>query len=132
MLKELQQKKSHIAVVLDEYGGTVGIITLEDILEELVGEIWDEHDEVSHEIEVKSEKECIISGNVNLDKVFEVLNLEMEEEHINALTLNGWLMNMLERVPRENDEVTYKGFKLKVLKMHEKCVEKVQIINTMV
>lgn len=130
LLKELQQKKSHIAVVLDEYGGTVGIITLEDILEELVGEIWDEHDEVSQDIEVKSEKECLVSGNANLEKVFEVLNLESDEEHIKALTVNGWLMDILGRVPKENDSITYKDFTITVLEMDENRVEKVQILNT--
>lgn len=129
LLKELQQKKSHIAVVLDEYGGTVGIITLEDILEELVGEIWDEHDEVSQDIEVKSEKECLVSGNANLEKVFEILNLESDEEHIKALTVNGWLMDILGRVPKENDSITYKDFTITVLEMDENRVEKVQILN---
>lgn len=129
LLKELQQKKSHIAVVLDEYGGTVGIITLEDILEELVGEIWDEHDEVSQDIEVKSEKECLVSGNANLEKVFEVLSLESDEEHIKALTVNGWLMDILGRVPKENDSITYKDFTITVLEMGENRVEKVQILN---
>lgn len=129
LLKELQQKKSHIAVVLDEYGGTVGIITLEDILEELVGEIWDEHDEVSQDIEVKSEKECLVSGNTNLEKVFEVLSLESDEEHIKALTVNGWLMDILGRVPKENDSITYKDFTITVLEMDENRVEKVQILN---
>lgn len=129
LLKELQQKKSHIAVVLDEYGGTVGIITLEDILEELVGEIWDEHDEVSQDIEVKSEKECLVSGNANLEKVFEVLSLESDEEHIKALTVNGWLMDILGRVPKENDSITYKDFTITVLEMDENHVEKVQILN---
>lgn len=129
LLKELQQKKSHIAVVLDEYGGTVGIITLEDILEELVGEIWDEHDEVSQDIEVKSEKECLVSGNANLEKVFEVLSLESDEEHIKALTVNGWLMDILGRVPKENDSITYKDFTITVLEMDENRVEKIQILN---
>lgn len=130
LLRELQQKKSHIAVVLDEYGGTVGIITLEDILEELVGEIWDEHDEVSQDIEVKSEDECIISGNANLDKMFEYLDIEMEEEEEpDVLTLNGWLMDQLGRVPEVNDTFSYKGFCFTVLEMDEKRVEKVQVIN---
>ncbi len=129
LLKELQQKKSHIAVVLDEYGGTVGIITLEDILEELVGEIWDEHDEVSQEIEIKSETECIVSGNANLEKVFDYLKLDVEEEETNALTVNGWLMDQLGRVPEVNDTFAYKHIKLTVLEMDEKRVEKVQIIS---
>lgn len=129
LLRELQQKKSHIAVVLDEYGGTVGIITLEDILEELVGEIWDEHDEVSQDIEVKSERECWVLGSANLEKVFEFLNLDEDTEEIQALTVNGWLMDKLGRVPMEQDCITYENLTLTVLKMHDKRVEKVQIIR---
>lgn len=129
LLRELQQKKSHIAVVLDEYGGTVGIITLEDILEELVGEIWDEHDEVSQDIEVKSEDECIISGNADLDKVFEYLDLEAEAEELDVLTLNGWLMDQLGRVPEVDDTFEHNGFCFTVLEMDEKRVEKVRVIN---
>lgn len=129
LLRELQQKKSHIAVVLDEYGGTVGIITLEDILEELVGEIWDEHDEVSQDIEVKSERECWVLGSANLEKVFEFLNLQEDAEEIQALTVNGWLMDKLGRVPMEQDCITYKNLTLTVLKMHDKRVERVQILR---
>lgn len=129
LLKELQQKKSHIAVVLDEYGGTVGIITLEDILEELVGEIWDEHDEVSQDIEIKSEDECIVSGNANLEKVFEYLQLEIDDE-IDALTVNGWLMDQLGRVPEMEDKVEYHNFEITVIEMDDKRIEKVRIIRT--
>ena len=128
LLKELQQKKSHIAVVLDEYGGTVGIITLEDILEELVGEIWDEHDEVSQDIEIKSEGECIVSGNANLEKVFEYLQLEIDDE-IDALTVNGWLMDQLGRVPEMGDKVEYHNFEITVIEMDDKRIEKVRIIR---
>lgn len=73
LLKELQQKKMHFAVVVDEFGGTIGIVTLEDILEDLVGEIWDEYDEVNLDIEVKSENEIIASGKANVEELFEIL-----------------------------------------------------------
>ena len=129
LLKELQQKKSHIAVVLDEYGGTVGIITLEDILEELVGEIWDEHDEVSQDIIVKSETEYIMSGNTHVEKVFECLELELVEEEANALTLNGWIMNRLGKVPEQGDVFTYENIEFRVVKMDDKRVEKVLVIK---
>ena len=129
LLKELQQKKSHIAVVLDEYGGTVGIITLEDILEELVGEIWDEHDEVSQDIIVKSETEYIMSGNTHVEKVFECLELELVEEEANALTLNGWIMNRLGKVPEHGDVFTYENIEFRVVKMDDKRVEKVLVIK---
>lgn len=131
LLKELQQKKLHIAVVLDEYGGTVGIVTLEDILEELVGEIWDEHDEVSPEIERKSEDEFIVLGNTNVEKVFEALDLEVPEEEIQSVVVNGWVMNVLGRVPEKNDSFEYKGCRVTVLEMDEKRVEKIYIKKEM-
>ncbi len=126
LLKELQQKKLHIAVVLDEFGGTVGIITLEDILEELVGEIWDEHDEVNAEIEKVSETEYIVLGNANLDKVFETLGIEETEEE-NSAVVNGWIMNQLGKVPSKEDSFEYKDYVVKVLEMDVNRVEKVLI-----
>ena len=125
LLKELQQKKLHIAVVLDEFGGTVGIVTLEDILEELVGEIWDEHDEVSAEIEKISEKEYIVLGIANLEKLFETLGLGEPEEEIHSAVVNGWIMNQLGRVPNKGDSFEYKGYVVKVLEMDVNRVEKV-------
>lgn len=129
LLKELQNKKIHIAVVLDEYGGTVGIITLEDILEELVGEIWDEYDEVSSEIEKKSETEYIVLGNADIDKVFEVLNIEVADEEVQSGIINGWIMNELGRVPEKEDCFEYKGYQITVLEMNEKRVEKVLFVK---
>ncbi len=129
LLKELQQKKLHIAVVLDEYGGTVGIITLEDILEELVGEIWDEHDEVSSEIERKSEDEYIVSGSANVEKLFESLDIEKPEDETQVITVNGWVMNELGKVPEKDDSFEYKGYRVKVLEIDGKRVEKVQIVK---
>lgn len=129
LLKELQQKKLHIAVVLDEFGGTIGIITLEDILEELVGEIWDEHDEVSQDIEQKSENECIILGNANVDKLFETLEMDATEDDLQTITVNGWIMNHLGRIPAKNDTLEYKGYRFTVIEMDEKRVEKIHVIK---
>ena len=129
LLKELQQQKLHIAVVLDEFGGTIGIITLEDILEELVGEIWDEHDEVSPEIEQKSENECIILGNTNVDKLFETLDLKATEDDMQTITVNGWVMNHIGRIPEKNDSFEYQGYQFTVLEMDEKRIDKIHIIK---
>lgn len=125
LLKELQQKKIHIAVVLDEYGQTVGIITLEDILEELVGEIWDEYDEVSSEIEKKSENEYMVLGSANIDKVFEALHIQAADGEIQSGIVNGWIMNELGRIPEKDDSFEYKGYRITVLEMDEKRVGKV-------
>ena len=129
LLKELQQSKLHIAVVVDEYGGTVGIVTLEDILEELVGEIWDEHDDICQEIIVKSETELIIVGTANIDDVFEHLNISVPDEEKDYTTLNGWMMDLLGRVPEKRDIVVYNDWTLTVLKMDDKRVDKVQAIK---
>lgn len=126
LLKELQSKKLHIAVVVDEFGGTVGIITLEDILEELVGEIWDEHDEVSQEIERKSEDEYIVSGNANLAKLFESMDIELDEE-AHVVVVNGWIMNQLGKVPEEKDCFEYEGYHVEVLEMEGMRVAKARI-----
>lgn len=129
LLKELQQKKIHIAVVLDEYGGTVGIITLEDILEELVGEIWDEYDEVSAEIERKSDTEFLVAGSANIEKVFEALNIEVTDEEVPSGIVNGWIMHALGRVPEKEDSFSYKEYQITVLKMNEKRVEEVLFVK---
>ena len=76
LLKELQEKQLHLAVVMDEFGSTAGIVTLEDILEEIVGEIWDEHDEKVIEIQKVSEKEYIVSGKANISKLFDTLEID--------------------------------------------------------
>ncbi|MBQ6695544.1 MAG: HlyC/CorC family transporter [Lachnospiraceae bacterium] len=124
LLKELQKEKSHIAVVLDEFGGTIGIVTLEDILEELVGEIWDEHDEIIEAIVKKAEDEYMVLGSANVEKLFEELDIE---EEVDVVTVSGWVMNLLERIPKENDKATYGDWEIMVLEMNGKRIEKVQI-----
>lgn len=124
LLKELQQEKSHIAVVLDEFGGTVGIVTMEDILEEIVGEIWDEHDEIIRAFEKVSEEEYVVLGSANVEKLFEELEIDDEVE---VVTVSGWVMNLLERIPKENDKVSYGDWEITVLEMNGKRVEKASI-----
>lgn len=130
LLKELQQKKLHIAVVVDEFGGTVGIITLEDILEELVGEIWDEHDEVSQEIECKGVDEYIVLGTANLDKLCETLDIEITGEEGKSVVVNGWVMNHLGKIPEKDDTFEYDGYRITVIEMAGNRVERVRIVKT--
>lgn len=127
LLKELQKKKLHFAVVLDEFGGTIGIITLEDILEELVGEIWDEHDEVSNDIEIKSEDEFIASGFAKVDELFELLGIDVDGTDIQSVIVNGWVMNELGQIPKKDAVFKYKGYQITVLEMVENCVGKIYI-----
>lgn len=127
LMKELQKKKLHFAVVLDEFGGTIGIITLEDILEELVGEIWDEHDEVCDEIEIRSEDECIASGFAKVDELFELLDIDADNTDARSVIVNGWVMNELGEMPAKDATFEYKGYRITVLEMVENCVGKILI-----
>lgn len=122
LLKELQQKKSHIAVVLDEYAGTIGIVTLEDIVEELVGEIWDEHDEIVQEVVKKSDTEYEVLGSADVEDVFEEFGISEEFE---VQTISGWVMETLERVPEVGDTFTYGNFEVSVIEMVDNRVERV-------
>ncbi len=126
LLKELQQNKMHIAIVLDEFGGTAGIVTLEDILEELVGEIWDEHDKVVQEVEPISEREYLVKGSANVEKLFERLGKDRE---FDVLTVSGWVMELAERIPEEGETFSFEDLEVTVLKMDDKRVEQVRIVK---
>ena len=128
VLKDLQEKQMHLAIVTDEYGSTAGLVTLEDILEEIVGEIWDEHDEIIEEIKEIGEGEYIVSGMANLDKLFEELEIELDEE-LDAMTVNGWAMKILDRIPEEGDSFEELGLTVKVLKMDGRRIEDLHILD---
>jgi len=124
LLKELQSKQRHLAIVMDEFGSTAGIVTLEDILEEIVGEIWDEHDEKVEEIELVGEDEYIVSGMANISKLFDVLEIDEEPD---VQTVNGWCMDLLQKVPEKGDKYENEELSLEVVKMDGLRIEKVRI-----
>ncbi len=104
LLKLLQKEKSHIAVVLDDYGGTLGIVTMEDILEELVGDIWDEHDEVVEDFQEVSEDTCIVDCSMNFLDFCERYDIESDT---NSISLGGWITEQMGKIPEEGDEFEY-------------------------
>ena len=124
LLQELQASNHHIAVVIDEFGGTVGIVTLEDILEELVGEIWDEHDEIIRSVEKLSDDEFLVLGNANVDKLLELLGYDEETE---AVTVNGWIMNELQKLPEKGDSFRFHEWQVTVMEMEERRVKSARI-----
>ncbi len=126
LMKELQEKKLHLAVVTDEYGSTAGIVTLEDILEEIVGDIWDEHDDVVVDVREIGENEYIVTGKANTSKVFDELDIDAEPE---SLTVNGWAMDVLGRIPVAGDTFEADGLSAKVLKMNGKRIENLKIVK---
>ena len=102
LLRTLREQHHHMAVVVDEYGGTEGIITLEDILEELVGEIWDEHDEVTEDFRKQSDGSWLVSGSASVDDLFETLELP-EDEDIDSNTVNGLVQEKTCHLPKVGD-----------------------------
>lgn len=111
LLKILQKNKSHIAVVIDEYGGTLGMVTMEDILEELVGEIWDEHDEIVENFKEVAENEFVVDGSVNFEDFCEFFNLEAESE---SISVGGWVMELMEKIPENGDNFGYEHLDITV------------------
>ena len=105
LLKKLQQAKTHVAVVVDEYGGTCGIVTMEDILEELVGEIWDEHDEATEDFRRQSDGSWIVLGSAGVDDLYERLGLP-EDEDIDSNTVNGLVQEKTCHLPKVGDRFT--------------------------
>lgn len=106
LLRQLQRSKSHIAVVADQHGGTLGIVTMEDILEELVGEIWDEHDEVEESVCPLPGGRYRLAGSLPPQKAFSILGIRQEADDP---TLSGWLMDSMGRVPMSGDQLDCQG-----------------------
>lgn len=111
LLHQLQEQKSHLAVVSDEYGGTVGIVTLEDIVEELVGEIWDEHDEVVMDIEEVESNVYLVFGRASLDKLFRTVDVDYETD---IATVNGWVTRQLGHWPQKGDRFYFQNLEVEV------------------
>lgn len=126
ILRLLQKTKSHIAVVTDEYGGTLGIVTMEDILEEIVGDIWDEHDEVIEEFSKVSDDTYKIKCSANLDEMFELFEIEGETES-DSITVSGWVMEEIGRVPVEGDKFTYENLDVTVSSTDNKRVLEIMV-----
>lgn len=123
LLKLLQQNKLHMAVIVDEFGGTEGIVTLEDVIEELVGEIWDEHDAVVQESFRKIDSGAYrVYCSTDLDDLFDFFHISCETE---ASTINGWLTENLDRIPVAGDSFEYEGLVFTVTKAENNRAEEI-------
>ncbi len=130
LLNEMRAAKSHLAVVVDDYGSTKGIVTMEDILEELVGEIWDEYDEIVEEIAEMDDGTFEVSGNMNIDDLFDYLEVDNRDFECNYNTAGGWALDVFERIPKAGDVFTYKNLRVTVLEADEQRVTKLKIEKT--
>ena len=127
LFKSMQSEKIHMEMVVDEYGQLAGVVTQEDILEEIVGNILDEHDEEEELIKKIGNDEYIMAGLTELEDIEDEINIEFEDEEYD--TLNGFLISKLDRIPQENDRavVEYSGFRFKVLEVKNKIIQKVKV-----
>ncbi len=125
ILKELQSEQTHVAVVVDEYGGTAGIVTMEDILEELVGEIWDEHDEVVEDVEETGEGEYLVQGNLTVEEFLEEFNIEDEETE--ADTVSGWVMEKLGKIPEGGESFEFEGYLITISEVVARRITEVKV-----
>ena len=114
-----------MAVVVDEHGGTLGIVTIEDIVEELVGEIWDEHDEVVEPVIKDSDGGWTVLGSINFGDMLERMNIN--EEEIPDTTVANWIMEDLGRLPRAGETVNWKHLSIKVLRVVKQRVMEVKV-----
>lgn len=127
LLKIFKKEKIQIAIVIDEYGGTFGLVTIEDILEEIVGEIQDEFDEETEEIKKTKDGNYIVDGKVHIEDINELLDIEIEIEHID--TIGGWIYSQLKSYPQVNDKINYKEYEFIILKCDSKRINKILIIK---
>lgn len=127
VLKEMQSSKTHMAVVLDQYGGTKGIITMEDIIEELVGEIYDENDEVVTTFQKISDDVYEVDGSLNINDMIEQMGIDSSAVESSANTVGGWIMDITGHIPKENEEIKNGIFKITVISTDEQTVNKVRI-----
>lgn len=127
MLKKFQKEKESIAVVIDEYGGTAGIVTVEDILEEIVGDLKDEYDDEEKEIETIDENTFLVKGSVHLDKVSDLTGVEFPEDEYD--TLSGFLISQIGKIPSPNEKpvVEFKGITLRVQESEDRRILLVKI-----
>jgi len=125
LLKLLQKKKSHIAIVNDGYGGTLGIVNMEDILEELVGEIWDEHDEVVEDIRNEGDNIWTVSGNADLYRLLD--KMDIDEDAVESASITGWVMEQLEKVPDAGDTFEMCGWKVTITATDERRVSEIRV-----
>ncbi len=124
LLRSLQREKTHLAVVVDEYGGTEGLVTMEDIIEELVGEIWDEHDEVVESFRRQDDGSYIIACSADLSDLYDLFSIKGDCE---ASTVSGWVIDQLGRLPKVGDQFVADGLEVQVTRVEQRRVAEIRV-----
>jgi putative hemolysin len=126
LLRKFQEEKSHMAIVVDEYGGTAGIVTMEDVLEGLVGEIWDEHDEIIENIKAVSDDTYLVNGSAPMNDLSDIHDFSDEVLEENA-TVNGWVLDNLGKIPEVGDKFDYENLSVEILETDGKRASEIKI-----
>ncbi len=127
VLNTLRKAKQHLAIVSDEYGGTLGVVSMEDVLEQIVGDIWDESDVVEHEVVQREKSEYELDGAMILSDFLELVGLNEDDVDAESNTVGGWTLEMFGSFPQEGDSFTYKNLTVTVLSMDGRRVERVLV-----
>lgn len=127
VLNTLRKAKQHLAIVSDEYGGTLGVVSMEDVLEQIVGDIWDESDVVEHEVVQREKSEYELDGAMILSDFLELVGLNEDEVDAESNTVGGWTLEMFGSFPQEGDSFTYRNLTVTVLSMDGRRVERVLV-----
>ncbi|MEW9122895.1 MAG: hemolysin family protein [Thermotaleaceae bacterium] len=125
LLREMQKEKVHISIVLDEYGGTLGLVTIEDILEEIVGDILDEYDDELDLIEQKHENILVVNAKTSIEEINELLDISLPEDEYESI--GGFVFNLLGRLPLIDDEIEFEDTKIRVISVHNRRIKQLEI-----
>ena len=126
LLRKFQKRKEHMAIVVDEHGSITGLVTLEDVLEEIVGEIMDETDKVDPNIKKGKNNTWLVKGKAEIDEINKKLKMGLKEED-DYDTFSGFILKHTGRIPKENEEIIYKNFKIKIEKVDGNRISKVRV-----
>jgi putative hemolysin len=125
LLADMREVRAQMAIVLDEYGGTAGIVTIEDLIEEIVGEIVDEYDEVEKEIQVICEDEYVLDGSTKIEDVNEMIGMHLESEHFD--TIGGYIIEIMGNLPEVGECIDRNGIRFVIESVDKNRIESIRI-----
>lgn len=124
LLRRMQKQKTHLAIIVDEYGGTYGLVTVEDILEELVGDIWDDHDLVENDFTLLADNTYMVNGKTNFEDFCQYFKLKSKSD---STSVAGWVMETMGKIPVQGDSFTYKNLTVSIEKVNDKRIRKIKV-----